>query len=169
MLNIFVNTWGNYNTNGADGGEWITLPVSSEELTETLDRIASNMRDSDPEWTIHDYEWEGAQLFPVSEYDNIGRLNDILTDAADLEECELLAVSDAIDALGYTFAEALEAVRSGEITFYPGQTLEDVAHELVEECYNLPEIALRYFDYSAFARDLGFDGYTETEHGVICC
>ena len=24
------------------------------------------------------------------------------------------------------------------------------------------------FDYEAFARDLRFDGYTETEHGVIC-
>lgn len=34
MLNIFVNTWGNYNENGADGGEWITLPMEPEELEE---------------------------------------------------------------------------------------------------------------------------------------
>lgn len=47
-------------------------------------------------------------------------------------------------------------------------TLEEVAEQLVEECYNLPEFALRYFDYEAFARDLRFDGYEETAHGVIC-
>lgn len=46
--------------------------------------------------------------------------------------------------------------------------MEDVAYEIVEECYELPEIAQRYFDYAAFARDLEFDGYTETSSGVIC-
>ena len=46
-------------------------------------------------------------------------------------------------------------------------SLEDVAYEIVDECYDLPDIAQRYFDYKAFARDLGFDGYTETENGVI--
>ena len=46
--------------------------------------------------------------------------------------------------------------------------LEDVAYDIVEECYGLPEIAERYFDYQAFARDLEFDGYTETELGTIC-
>lgn len=53
-------------------------------------------------------------------------------------------------------------------TFYPEMDLEDVAHDIIEECYDLPEIALRYFDYESFARDLGYDGYTETEYGVIC-
>ena len=40
MLNLFVNTWGNYNTNGADGGKWITLPMDPEELEEVLENIA---------------------------------------------------------------------------------------------------------------------------------
>ena len=31
---------------------------------------------------------------------------------------------------------------------------EDYAYEIVEECYDLPEFAKTYFDYSAFARDL---------------
>ena len=55
MLNIFVNTWGNYNANGADGGEWITLPMEAEELEEVLNNIAAAMGDKDPEWAIHDY------------------------------------------------------------------------------------------------------------------
>ena len=54
--------------------------------------------------------------------------------------------------------------------FYPGYTLEEVAEEYVNECLfdkNTPDIFRRYFDYEAFARDLSFDGYTETVHGVI--
>ena len=39
MLNIYVNTWGNYNENGADGGEWITLPMDPAELEEVLENI----------------------------------------------------------------------------------------------------------------------------------
>ena len=34
MLNIFINTWKNYNENGADGGEWVTLPMKADELEE---------------------------------------------------------------------------------------------------------------------------------------
>ena len=53
-------------------------------------------------------------------------------------------------------------------------SLEDVAEEIVEECY-IPDNArnsdieffARYFNYEAFARDLGFDGYAETNFGVI--
>ena len=54
MLNIFINTWGNYNENGADGGEWVTLPMTEEELENTLQQIADNMGDLDPEFCIHD-------------------------------------------------------------------------------------------------------------------
>lgn len=56
-----------------------------------------------------------------------------------------------------------------DICYYKDMTLEEVAEQLVEECYNLPEFALRYFDYEAFARDLSFDGYAEVAGGVISC
>ena len=48
--------------------------------------------------------------------------------------------------------------------------LTEVAEQLVNECYftkETPDIFTRYFDYEAFGRDLGFDGYTETKYGVI--
>ena len=56
MLNIFVNTWGNYNENGADGGEWITLPMDPDELENKLQTIADAMHDNDPEFFINDYQ-----------------------------------------------------------------------------------------------------------------
>lgn len=168
MLNIFVNTWGNYNENGADGGQWITLPMEEEELQEVLENIAAHMKDEDPEWFINDYEWTiEMELGDVHEMDSITEWNERCQEADNLEEWEAEEIAAAMEAYGYTFAEALDRQQRGCFIFYPGQDLEEVAEELINECYDLPEFALRYFDYEAFARDLSYDGYTETKYGVI--
>lgn len=36
MLKIYVNTWANYNENGAGGGRWITLPMDYETTQSVL-------------------------------------------------------------------------------------------------------------------------------------
>ena len=168
MLNLFVNTWGNYNENGADGGQWITLPMEEEELQEVLGNIAAAMGDHDPEWAIHDYEWvSDVELGDVHEMDSISEWNARCQEACDLEEWESQEIAAAMEAYGYTFPEALERQQRGSFTLYAGMDLEEVAEELINECYDLPEFALRYFDYEAFARDLSYDGYTETKYGVI--
>ncbi len=168
MLNLFVNTWGNYNENGADGGQWITLPMDPDELQEVLENIAAAMGDHDPEWAIHDYEWESdVELGDVHEMDSIKEWNERCQEAYDLEEWEAEEIAAAMEAYGYTFPEALERQQRGCFIFYPGRDLEEVAEDLINECYDLPEFALRYFDYEAFARDLSYDGYTETKYGVI--
>lgn len=172
MLKLFVNTWGNYNENGADGGEWITLPMDAEELEAKLEAIAAAMQDDDPEWAIHDYEWEGEMDFgDVGEMDSITGWNEKLQDADSLDKYDLMEVAAAIEAYGYSLEEAIERQQRGCFIFYCDMTMEDVAQEIVSECYftkDTPEILERYFDYEAFARDLSFDGYTETEYGVIC-
>jgi antirestriction protein len=171
MLNVFMNTWGNYNVNGADGGEWITLPMDPDELAETLARVAAAMGDTDPEWAIHDYEWTtDLDLFEVSEYDNVVQLNERLQKLESLEEWELEEVAAAMEAFSYDFLEAVERQQRGCFCFYRGMDLAEVAEELVNECYftkDTPDILTRYFDYEAFGRDLSFDGYTETKYGVI--
>ena len=52
---------------------------------------------------------------------------------------------------------------------YAGERLEDVAYSLVEEgCFGeVPENLSSYIDYSAIARDLGYDGYVEAAEGVF--
>ena len=171
MLNLFVNTWGNYNENGADGGEWITLPMDPEELAEVLANIAEAMGDRDPEWAIHDYEWTCEfELGDVHETDSITDWNNLCNEAYSLEEWEAEEIAAAVEAWGYSFQEALDRQRRGCFVFYPGQDLEEVAEEIASECYlyDAPEFLARYFDFELFARDLSFDGYTETKYGVIC-
>ena len=46
---------------------------------------------------------------------------------------------------------------------------EDYAYEIVEECYDLPEFAKTYFDYSAFARDLFMTDYWMDNGYVFRC
>ena len=174
MLNIFVNAWGNYNTNGADGGEWITLPMEETELDEVLASIARKMGDNDPEWAIHDYEWETEiDLGEVHELSSIHHWNELCNKAYTLQEWEAEEVAAAMDAYGYTFEEAIDRHQRGCFIFYAGQDLQEVAEELADEMMasyakgEVPEIFTRYFDYEAFARDLSFEGYNETKYGVI--
>lgn len=171
MLNIYINTWGNYNVNGVDGGGWITLPMNEDELKEKLNKAAKAMNDNDPEWFVNDYEWTTEiEPFEVHELDNYFELNDQLNELDDLDEYEQVEICAAVDAFGYSFMEAYEKQQRGYFIFYRDMELEDVAYELVNECYftkDTPDFFTRYFDYDAFARDLGFDGYHETRWGVI--
>ena len=171
MLNVFVNTWGNYNERGADGGEWITLPMEPAELEEVLDNIAAAMGDNDPEWAIHDYEWT-IEIEPgeIDEYDAIEYWNELCLEMDELEEWEAEEIAAAMEAFDYSFTEAMERQQRGCFIFYAGMDMDEVAEELINDCYitgDTPEIFARYFDYAMFARDLSFDGYTETKYGVI--
>ena len=171
MLNIYINTWGNYNEYGADGGEWITLPMDTAELEEKMEAIAAAMGDNDPEYFINDYEWT-TEIEPrdIDELENILELNEEINEICSLEEWEAEEIAAAMEAYGYTFPEAMERQQRGCFIFYRGQDMQEVAEEIINECYftkDTPDILTRYFDYEAFARDLSFDGYTETKYGVI--
>ena len=137
----FITNLGKYNE-GYLVGKWIDFPIDDDDFERELESIGVKENTMYEEWFITDYD---CALFDMhaafGEYPSIDDINEV--------------------------AEALEDNESENYTFYEGMTLEDVAYELVEECYNLPEIVQRYFDYKAFASDLSFDGYTETSSGVI--
>ena len=161
LLKIFVTNLGKYNE-GELIGEWVSLPIDESELEEVLERIGIN--EEYEEYFITDYETEFDGL-DIDEYSNIEELNELAAQLENFDEYDLEKVGAIIEAYGAKLQDAIENIDN--YTYYSGKTLEDVAYELVESCYNLSEFALRYFDYEAFARDLGFDGYTETENGVI--
>lgn len=160
LLKVFVTNLGKYNE-GELIGEWVSLPISESELEEVLERIGIN--EQYEEYFITDYETELDGL-NVDEYSNISELNELAEQLAELDEYDLEKVGAIVEAYG-DLKEAIENIDN--YTYYSGKTLEDLAYEYVEEM-NLPEFAQRYFDYEAFERDLEFDGYTETNNGVIC-
>ena len=162
LISVFLNTWANYNENGADGGFWIELPC---DLDEALERLAESTGEEvdEMEVFINDFETDINGL-EISENSNISNLNDLAEQLEALDECDLEKLEAILESDGGSLENALENIDCYE--YYSNTTLENLAYEFVEEM-NLPEFAQRYFDYEAFVRDLGFDGYTETENGVI--
>ena len=55
-VKVFLNTWGNYIENGAEGGRWVSLPMEESELKATMAVIAEKMGDNSPEWFIIYFE-----------------------------------------------------------------------------------------------------------------
>lgn len=158
----FITNLGKYNE-GELVGKWIDFPIDEDDFQDELESIGVKENTMYEEWFITDYDCSLFDMYDAfGEYPSIDDINEVAEALEDNEDefTALLEVCSYEDALGY--------LESENYTFYKGMTLEDVAYELVEECYNLPEIVQRYFDYAAFARDLSFDGYAETSSGVIC-
>lgn len=159
---VFITNLGKYDE-GELVGKWLDLPC--DDLEEELASIGVADDSQYEEYFITDYEndWD----YPVDEYEDLWELNELaekLADVDDKGDGDWLAAY--MEAQGGDVEYALDNYEDS--TFYPEMDLEDVARDIIEECYDLPEIALRYFNYESFARDLGYDGYTETEYGVIC-
>ena len=104
---VFLNTWKNYNENGADGGFWVNLPC---DLDAELERLAASTGEEvdEMEVFINDTDIYGVKL-EVDENDDIEELNEIAETLENLDEIEAEALEAFID-YGYDLAEALEKI-----------------------------------------------------------
>lgn len=156
---VFITNLGKYNE-GELVGKWLDLPCA--DLDAELAEIGVAPGTQYEEYFITDYE--NSWNYVVHEYDSLVKLNE-LAERIEEVECDEEHIAAYIEATGYDLEYDLDNYENS--VFYHDMDLEDVAYSIVEECYDLPEIAQRYFDYEAFARDLGYDGYVETEYGTI--
>lgn len=156
---VFITNLGKYNE-GELVGKWLDLPC--DDIEEELASIGVANDTEYEEYFITDYE--NSWNYEVAEYESLKELNRLaerLEEVAGDEE----HITAYMEATSCDLKYALDNYEDS--TFYHDMDLEDVAYNIIEECYDLPEIVERYFDYKAFARDLGHDGYTETEYGTI--
>ena len=121
----------------------ISLPCDEQELKDSYTIVSC-----ENSW---DYENEDLTL---EELNNL---------AKDLQDIEDNGDEDWLEA----YIEATGCDLNIAVDKYHDMSLVDVAYDIVEDCYNLPENLERYFDYEAFARDLEIEGYTETNYGTI--
>lgn len=163
-IKIYVNTWGNYNENGACYGAWLSLPMDPDDLEEKLEKIAERMGDHDPEWFINDTDIN----FPmdVGENDSIFELNEIAEEIESLDDYDREKLAAVLEAMYSDPHQALSTL--SKVEFYPDMTIKDYAYMLVEN--NFPDadnFLLRYFDYDSYARDLSIEGCAEVNGGVL--
>lgn len=167
MLKIYFSDLNSY-SKGYLFGEWISLP--SDNLDEQLSKILKagealcfleeGYYEKHEEWFITDFEWDDIDLCEIQEYDNIFTLNEQLELVKDLSTYQLKAIRFLISE---TIAKDIEDAfyKADDVIIYENQSLEDVAYDLMLECYNLdklPSIIANHIDYEGIARDLEIEG-----------
>lgn len=159
MLNIYINTWGNYNEHGADGGRWVTLPMDESELEETMENIAEAMGDLDPEFCIHDFEWTTKITGrDVSENESILELNEYVQALDNLTSWEQETFAAAVEIWG----NDVDPANIDEYNLYSDINDDyDLGYYWAIEsgCYNTDKMGhlANYIDYEAFGRDIRFE------------
>lgn len=158
---VFITNLGKYNE-GELVGKWLDLPC--DDIESELASIGVVDDSQYEEYFITDYEndWD----YVVDKYESLEELNELAEQLANVDSCgngDWLCAF--MEAEGGSLEDALDNYEN--VAFYPEMSLEDLARDIVKEQYNLPEDVEKYFDYEAYARDLSYEGYTETEYGVI--
>lgn len=161
MLKGFITNLGKYNE-GYLIGEWITFPVSEEELEEVLERIGIN--DQYEEYFFTDWENDYNIDFNFGEYESIDHINEVIEAVENLDFSELELLKAICECEGLP---DIEQFNPDSYIFYEGMTLDEVAYDIAEAYETKDnEFIFRYFDYEALARDLSFEGYYESSYGV---
>ena len=165
MLKGFITNLGKYNE-GYLIGEWITFPISEEDLATALERIGINAQYE--EYFFTDWENDYDINFNFGEYENIDHINEVIEAVENLDFSELQLLKAVCECEGSYAIDHIEEFNPDNYIWYEGMTLEEVAYDIVEGSYATKEneFLLRYFDYEAFSRDLSFEGYKESKYGV---
>jgi antirestriction protein len=161
-IRIWLGDLGAYNA-GSLVGEWLSLPMDAEELAA---KVAKYSHDGTQDYFIADWEYPSAFNNLVSEHSNPIALNETAERLAELSKYDLARVGYLVSA-GQDVSDALDNYE--DVTFYEGQSLKDVAYQLVDDGLfgDIPKDIASYIDYDAIARDLQHDGYDETPTGVF--
>lgn len=158
-IEVFLNTWGNYNVNGADGGFWIELPCDLDEVIERLAKSTGENVD-DMEVFINDTSIEGINL-DIEENDSIKELNELAETLTDFDEMEVEVFEAALEH-GCSFEEASKIISNYEYTVYTNcSDMTEVAEQYCDECGildSIPENLRYYFDFESYGKDMDLEG-----------
>lgn len=177
-ISMVIGSWGSYNecNERALGSKWLDFDDYDDwdEIVSELEKEGFELDGIDEELFVQDidgiptsaYDWDNTHPQEIFE---LIKKSDILNDKYKYELmeafCEVRSFHEWADRV-----ERYEDDWDRDIYFYRNMTMLDVAYEIIEECYDLDRLLgnlSSYFDYEKFARDLSYDGYTETTNGVI--
>lgn len=153
-LRVYVGTYAKYN-NGSLYGAWLDLADYSnkDEFYQACHELHKD--ESDPEFMFQD--WENIPASLISECSISDKIFDLIAAGSDLSDTEQDAFLNWVEWRGVNLEkEDIDSVINDFRDSFQGEydSEIDFAEYIVEECYDLPEIARTYFDYKAFARDL---------------
>jgi len=139
---LWVTTYGKYN-DGRLIGEWMDLDDYADR-DEFLAAAVKMVNEHDPELMFCVYD-----SFPSKWYSESA--------APPAELWEWMKLDHDDKEIWAMLVEAGIEMDVADAHVYRGELI-DYAAELVDDCYDLDEFALRYFDYEAFALDMKIGG-----------
>lgn len=158
-IKIFMNTWANYNENGADISQYGFENMADGWLS-IDDAIEFAEKYADDEPFINDTDNVPAG-FDINEYSSVDVLND-LKEYEELDSYDKEALSAIMEATGDDFESAKEILDSGDWRFYKGiDNFTDLAYEIIDELGGLEEAlgdrVSNYIDEDAMRRAYEWD------------
>ena len=160
-IQVFMNTWANYNEYGADDGITPTGWMDVDEALEYCEKYAEYEPFINDTEIPYDGIGEG-----IDEYSNAVSALEMLKRFDELDEFEKKIVGAYFETVDNDFDKALDVVDSGEYMYIEGSDDGDLGYNYLSEFGDeIPkDLAERYFDYEAFGKELEWD-FEETENG----
>lgn len=158
-IEIFVTNLGKYVEDELIG-EWVTLPVTDEELAEVMKRIGINRQYE--EYFITDYNLPFGNVH-LSEYTRIKDFNDLAEQLDELDswdEEKLAAILEYESA--YSIGDIMDIIDHLDdfdllTEVYTDRELGEYWADVCETIDEIPAHLQSYFDYEAFGRDIRFE------------
>lgn len=177
-ISIVIGSWGSYNecNERALGSKWLDLDDFKDwdEIIEELEKEGFELDGIDEELFVQDiigvpsscHDWDNTHPKDIFELIKKSGVSDDDYKYELMEAfCEIISFDEWSARV-----ERYEDDWDRDIVFYRNMSMLDVAYEIIDECYDLERMLGNltcYFDYSAFARDLKYDGFHETSKGVL--
>lgn len=161
-IELFMNTWANYNEHGADGvitpTGWMSLD-EAEEYADKYEEYGPFINDAD----------NVPKELGVNEYSNISETVDMLRRYEDFDDTQKEVFAALIDD-GYEGDKAFDIVDDDDYFYVKGDDAAELAQNYIDELGGVEELDRdtleRYFDYGRYGRDLAFD-FIKTDNGYV--
>ena len=156
---VYIVNLNSYN-NGRTRGKWFELPVNYRNVQRELQLDEEHGE----EYAIHDYE--NFLGYPVGEFSSIKELN---TYAENLEELE--GEVDHLEEILEIYSIEDVLSNKDDLEFVEARDDEDLASELIAQMGGVEQLGQatleRYFNFSAYGRDLALGDYSQTTNGYV--
>lgn len=161
-IELFMNTWANYNEHGADGVITPTGWMSLDEAEEYADKY------EEYEPFINDTDNVPKEL-GVNEYSDISETIDMLRRYEDFDDTQKEVFAAIID-YGYEVDKAFDIVEDNDYLYVKGDDDAELAENYIDDLGGIEELDRgtleQYFDYDRYGRDLAF-GFIKTDNGYV--
>ena len=162
IINVYVANLEKYEDGNLVGG-WVSLPIKKKDFRDFLITIGKPQRIGVHDCYINNSDFNGLK---IEDYEGIQELNEVCKRMENIDPSKVNTFNALYEVLG-DFNRALDYLEAGDYVFYENMTIEEIAKKRFEELYDIPESLGNRIDYSGIAHNMRYEGYYETEYGVI--